>query len=225
MATGGKSRRLPSVSLPPPGISSSSNWKSKRATSPIYRVWKKRQPLLEAPCLNGKNEAGKRPGESLPSMMGRLGFKASLIIRHQKRFASSTLPMPKVTWRRLAKRFMVQRARLSPTGFGKSLINSRRRRRNVFWRIYCCCNDNIKTMRKQPTLPIAQAVRYLHSQQEMIDDAHLQRQHLSLGLGMVESAHKVVVQRLSKLADKLAAQTKRRHPWQNHDWVFPYRRS
>jgi Uncharacterised protein family (UPF0236) len=50
------------------------------------------------------------------------------------------------------------------------------------------------------SIEIEQAIRYLDSRQEMIDYAHFTRLNLPIGSGMVESGHKVVVQRRMKQA-------------------------
>jgi hypothetical protein len=47
---------------------------------------------------------------------------------------------------------------------------------------------------------IEQAIRYLDSRRKMIDYAHFRRLNLPIGSGMVESGHKVVVQRRMKQA-------------------------
>ena len=49
-------------------------------------------------------------------------------------------------------------------------------------------------------IEIEQAIRYLDSRQKMIDYAHFTRLNLPIGSGMVESGHKVVVQRRMKQA-------------------------
>lgn len=49
-------------------------------------------------------------------------------------------------------------------------------------------------------IEIEQAIRYLDSRQKMIDYAHFIRLNLPIGSGMVESGHKVVVQRRMKQA-------------------------
>ena len=50
------------------------------------------------------------------------------------------------------------------------------------------------------SIEIEQAIRYLDSRQKMIDYAHFTRLNLPIGSGMVESGHKVVVQRRMKQA-------------------------
>ena len=138
---------------------------------------------------------------------------------------------------------------------------------------------------------IDHAIRYLERRQEMIDYAHFRKKGVPIGSGMVESAHKVVMQRrmkqagmrwaekslnpmlalrtsicnqrwtstwqaiqahylaqkhtlaskepeepnsivseqkvrrLETFAEKLKKRTKKKHPWRNQRWIFPYRTS
>lgn len=138
---------------------------------------------------------------------------------------------------------------------------------------------------------IEQAIRYLERRQTMIDYPHFRREGIPIGSGIVESGHKVVMQRrmkqagmrwaeanlnpmlalrlaicnkrwasswrdiqshflatkhlhrlsektdapqpqlvseadvqnLTLLADKVQKMTRKKRPWQDHRWVFPYR--
>lgn len=54
---------------------------------------------------------------------------------------------------------------------------------------------------------LEQAFRYLQKREEMMDYAHFQKNHLPIGSGMVESGHKVVMQKRMKQAGMRWAET------------------